>query len=126
MSKQPTSYLYHFNPGAGTVMFDGKMARKGYGLNKMCYSFNDKQAREDFLADEMSYCDRFHLTEAQKLAIKNRDVLALLEEGGSIYYLAKFVGILGLNMQDIGAIQTGMSVDEFKEKLVKAGEDTHG
>jgi protocatechuate 4,5-dioxygenase alpha chain len=42
--------------------------------------------------------------------------------GGSIYYLAKFVGMLGLNMQDIGAMQTGMSVEEFKQKLVRAGE----
>ena len=25
-------------------------------------------------------------------------------------------------MQDIGAMQTGMSVDEFKQKLIKAGE----
>lgn len=122
MKKQPASYLYNRKPIPGTPMFDGEMARKGFGLNKMCYSFNDESAREEFRKDEMRYCDKFGLSETQKEAIKNRDVLRLLEEGGSIYYLAKFVGMLGLNMQDIGAIQTGMSVDEFKEKLVKAGE----
>ena len=26
----------------GTTPFDGTMARKGYALNKMCFSFNDK------------------------------------------------------------------------------------
>ncbi|MEJ2693160.1 MAG: protocatechuate 3,4-dioxygenase, partial [Candidatus Thiodiazotropha sp.] len=35
--------------------------------------------------------------------------------------LAKFGGIFGLDMQDIGAQQTGMSKEEFKAKLVAAG-----
>ena len=116
------AYAKNEKPIPGTVMFDGQMARKAYGLNKMCYSFNEKAARDEFLADEMAYCDKFGLTEEQKTAIRKRDVLGLLSLGGSIYYLAKFVGIFGMNMQDIGAIQTGMSVDEFKEKLVRAGD----
>ncbi|MCG9629404.1 protocatechuate 4,5-dioxygenase subunit alpha [Vibrio sp. Isolate30] len=108
-------------PIPGTTMFDGAMARKGYGLNKMCHSLNDQAGRDAFSADEMAYCDKYGLTEAQKTAIKERDVLGLIAEGGSIYYLAKFVGMLGLNMQDIGAMQTGMTVEEFKQMLVEAG-----
>jgi protocatechuate 4,5-dioxygenase alpha chain len=88
----------------------------------MCYSLNEQVARDEFSKNEMAYCDKFGLSEAQKQAIADRDVLGLLELGGSIYYLAKFVGMLGLNMQDIGAMQTGMSVEEFKQKLVRAGE----
>jgi protocatechuate 4,5-dioxygenase alpha chain len=122
MKKKPASYLYNCEAVPGTTMFDGKMAQKGYGLNKMCYSFNEAKSREEFLADEMAYCDKFQLTDAQKNAIKKRDVLALLEEGGNIYYLAKFTGILGFNMQDVGAIQTGMTVEAFKEMLVRAGD----
>ena len=45
----------------GTVLFDGRMARKGYALNKMCYSFNGKAARDEFLKDEDAYCTRFGL-----------------------------------------------------------------
>jgi protocatechuate 4,5-dioxygenase alpha chain len=48
-------------------------------------------------------------------------VLNLLAAGGNIYYLAKFAGIFGLGVQDVGAQQTGMSVEAFKEKLVAAG-----
>jgi protocatechuate 4,5-dioxygenase alpha chain len=48
-------------------------------------------------------------------------VLAMIEAGGNVYYLAKLVGIYGLNVQDIGAQQTGMSVDAFKAKLQAAG-----
>jgi len=116
------SYLDNKTPIPGTIMFDGNMARKGYGLNKMCYSLNDQSARDEFASDEMAYCEKFGLTEGQKKAIKDRDIIGLLEHGGSIYFLAKFAGGLGLNMQDIGALQTGLSLEEFKKKLVKAGE----
>ena len=103
----------------GTIIFDGREAMKGYNLNKMCYSFNDKANRNAFLEDEDAYCDRFALTATQRDAVHRRDVLALLEAGGNIYYLAKFAGIFGLSVQDIGAQQTGMSVDAFKARLAE-------
>jgi len=106
---------------AGTILFDGEAAQKGYALNKMCFSFNLAENRGAFLHDEDSYCARFGLTKAQREAVANRDVLAMLAAGGNIYYLAKLAGILGLNVQDVGAQQTGMSVEAFKEKLVAAG-----
>jgi protocatechuate 4,5-dioxygenase alpha chain len=105
----------------GTVIFDGTLAIKGYALNKMCYSFNEAANREAFLKDEDAYCAKFGLNAEQREAIRRRDVLALIEAGGNVYYLAKFAGIFGLNVQDIGAQQTGMSVDAFKEKLLAAG-----
>lgn len=105
----------------GTTIFDGHEAMKGYNLNKMCYSFNSKANRDAFLEDEDAYCERFDLSDAQREAVRHRDVLALIEAGGNIYYLAKFAGIFGLNVQDIGAQQTGMSVDDFKAMLVEQG-----
>ncbi|NYZ17475.1 protocatechuate 4,5-dioxygenase subunit alpha [Azospirillum sp. RWY-5-1] len=108
-------------PIPGTVIFDGEQAMKGYALNKMCYSFNEARNREAFLADEEAYCARYGLNDAQKAAIRNRNALELLAAGGNIYYLAKFVGMLGLNVQDIGAQQTGMTVEDFKAKLKAAG-----
>src|ERR1700751_4330173 len=95
----------------GTTMFDGEQAQKGYALNSMCYSFNSAEARAAFVKDEDAYCRRFGLSKAQRAAVKNRDVLAMIDAGGNIYYLAKLAGILGLNVQDIGAQQTGVSVD---------------
>ena len=106
----------------GTIMLDGPMATKGYPLNKMCYSFNNASARDEFIADEEAYYEKFKLTEEQKQAMRQRDVIGMLEAGGSIYYLAKFAGILGLNVQDVGGLQTGMTTDEFKAFLVKQGE----
>lgn len=106
----------------GTTIFDGKEAMKGYALNKMCYSFNRAENRAEFLRDEDAYCDRYGLTPAQRDAVHRRDVLAMIEQGGNIYYLAKLAGIFGLNVQDIGAQQTGVPVDEFRAKLEAAKE----
>lgn len=98
-------------------LFDGDLATRGYALNAMCFSFNEKANREAFLADEEAYCARFNLTPQQRKAVANRDVLAMLDAGGNVYYLAKLAGIFGLGVQDLGALQTGMSVDEFKAML---------
>jgi len=106
----------------GTVLFDGVQAQKGYALNRMCYSFNNAANRAAFLADEEGYCAKFGLDARQRDAVRRRDVLAMLEAGGNIYYLAKLAGIFGLNVQDVGAQQTGMTLAAFKAKLVAASE----
>jgi protocatechuate 4,5-dioxygenase alpha chain len=107
----------------GTIVFDGERAMQGYGLNKMCYSFNSAENREAYRRDEDGYCARFDLTGRQKQALKARDVLQLLEAGGNIYYLAKWAGIFGMNVQQLGAQQRGMTEEQFKEMLVRAGGD---
>ena len=110
------------SPIEGTTFFDGEMAMKGYALNKMCYSFNRAAARAAYLADPEAYFEQFGLDEAQKQACRNKNVLEMIKAGGNIYYLAKFAGIYKMNMQDIGAQQTGLSLDAFKEKLLRAGD----
>jgi len=106
----------------GTTVFDGTQAMKGYALNKMCYSFNGAAAREEYLQDPEAYFDKFGLNEDQKQACRDKNVLALIAAGGNIYYLAKFAGIYKLDVQDVGAQQTGMTKEEFKEKLRRAGD----
>ena len=106
----------------GTTLFDAAQARKGYALNKMCFSFNDEANRKAFVADEEAYCTKYALNAQQREAIRERNVLKLIAAGGNVYYLAKFAGIFGLDMQDIGAQQTGVTKDEFKAKLVAAND----
>lgn len=106
----------------GTTIFDGEQAQKGYALNKMCMSFNDAANRKEFLRDEDAYCARYGLNSQQRDAIRHRNVLELLAAGGNIYYLAKFAGIFGLDVQDVGAQQTGVSKEEFKARLLAKAE----
>jgi protocatechuate 4,5-dioxygenase alpha chain len=109
-------------PIPGTTPFDGEQAKKGYALNKMCFSFNTADNRAAFLKDEEAYMHQYGLTETQAAAIRAKNVLQLIAAGGNAYYLAKFAGIFGLDMQDIGAQQTGMTKEQFKAKLVAAGQ----
>lgn len=110
------SFDYHIDI-PGTTIFDGRMAMKGYALNKMCYSFNRRENRDAFVADEEGYMAKFGLNDEQKTAIRARDVLGLIAAGGNIYYLAKFAGIFKLGVQDVGGMQTGMTTEEFKAFL---------
>lgn len=104
----------------GTALFDGELAERGFALNAMCYSFNDAANRAAFVADEEGFCRKFGLTSQQRAAVAARDVPAMLAAGGNVYYLAKLAGILGLNVQDLGALQTGRSVEDFRAMLVAA------
>ena len=109
----------------GTTLFDGAMAQRGYALNKMCFSFNSADNRDDVsAATRTPICARYGLNDRQAEAIRKRDVLGLLAAGGNVYYLAKFAGILGLDVQDLGAAQTGMTKEEFKARLVAAERTT--
>lgn len=102
----------------GTSIFDGDAALRGYALNAMCFSLNRADNREAFRRDEEAYMVRYALDERQKAAVRARDVLAMLGAGGNVYYLAKLAGTLGLNVQDLGALQTGLSVEAFRARLL--------
>ena len=115
-------HIHELNDIPGTVIFDGREAMKGYAFNKMCYSLNSAEKRAEFLADEQAYCQKFELDEAQCEAVRNKDVLAMIAAGGNVYYLAKLAGSWGLNVQDIGAQQTGMPLEDFKQMLAEAAD----
>jgi protocatechuate 4,5-dioxygenase alpha chain len=87
----------------------------------MCYSFNKAENRAAFVADQEAYMDRFGLTDQQREAVRQREVAAMIDAGGNVYYLAKLAGILGLNVQDLGALQTGTTVEAFKAALLAHG-----
>jgi len=108
----------------GTDPYDGDLAMRGYALNNMCYSFNTADNRDAFVADEEGYMAKFNLTDEQKQAVRDRNVLAMLDAGGNVYYLAKLAGIFGLNVQDLGSLQTGKSLEQFKADLLAQGETT--
>ena len=106
----------------GTTVFDGRLAMKGYALNKMCYSFNSAENREAYRKDPDGYCDLFQLSLEQRAALQHRNVAELIEAGGNIYYLAKWAGIYGITVQQIGAQERGISEEAFKEMLLREAE----
>ena len=105
----------------GTTIFDGTEAQKGLALNNMCFSFNSAENRAAFVKDEDAYCAKIRLNAEQRAAVKSRNVLKMIEAGGNVYYLAKLAGIFGLNVQDIGAQQTGMTRRGLQGEASAAG-----
>ena len=70
-------------------IFDGEAARKGYALNKMCFSLNKEAGRNEFLADQDAYCTRFGLTDEQRAAVHSRNRIDFTVAGGSLYFYGK-------------------------------------
>ncbi len=101
----------------GTYVFDGKTAHSSYNLNKMLYSFNKEENREEFARDEAAYADKYGLTDEQKQALLDGDFLQLLRLGANVYFLAKIAIPRGVSVQDVGAAFQGITTEEFKENL---------
>ena len=120
----PASPDYHDIPG--TFVFDGAQSRKGYRLNMFCMSLNDERNRSAFRAGEAQYLERYGLTEDQTDAVLRRQWLRLLELGGNIYYTFKLAASDGLTFQQLAALQTGMSEDDYAAMMVAGGRSIDG
>ncbi|CCQ74521.1 protocatechuate 4,5-dioxygenase subunit alpha [Magnetospira sp. QH-2] len=115
---------YHDIPG--TFVFDAEQSRKGYHLNMFCMSLRQESNRAAFRADEAGYLDQFPMTEAQREAILTRDWNGMLSLGGNIYYTAKLAMTDGISFQDLAAVMTGVSVEEYRQMMVNGGRPIDG
>jgi protocatechuate 4,5-dioxygenase alpha chain len=104
-----------------TYVFDGPTSRRGHGMNKMFMSLVAPSARTELAADEAAYCSKFGLTADQTQAVLDRDWQAMLDLGGSIFYIYKLAVIDGRSMQYLGGVFTGMSEADFKAAMLAGG-----
>lgn len=110
----------------GTYIFDGTQNRKGYQLNMFCMTLNEAENREKFRADPEGYLSTFPMTDAQHKAVVDRDWIGMLRLGGNIYYTFKIAIFDGMTMQDAGAAQSSMTVEDFKQMLLDGGRSVEG
>jgi protocatechuate 4,5-dioxygenase alpha chain len=106
----------------GTYVFDGKYAHGSYPLNKMLFSFNTEECRDEFERDPSAYCDKFGVAGKYKDAVINKDFLGMLKMGANIYFMAKMAIPRGTSVQDCGAQFQGITTKEFQDKLLQKGE----
>ncbi|GHE80321.1 hypothetical protein GCM10017786_08020 [Amycolatopsis deserti] len=102
-------------------VLDLPASRRGYALNRMCGSFKHAENRARFSADEAAYCDEYGLTPEQKKAILERDWIAMLDLGASIFYTFKLAMMDQKSMQYLGGVFTGMTAEEFAAELRSGG-----
>lgn len=115
-----------YNDIPGTYVFDAKRSRQGYHLNMFCMSLRKAENRAAFKADEAAYLDRFPMTEEQRRAVLTRDWNGMLALGGNIYYTSKLAATDGINFQQLAAIMTGVSQEDYRDMMLKGGRSING
>jgi protocatechuate 4,5-dioxygenase, alpha chain len=110
----------------GTFVFDAEQARRGYDLNMFCMSLMKAENRAAFKADERAYVDKWAMTEEQKQAVLKRDWNGMLALGGNIYFTAKIAATDGLSFQQIAAMMTGSTQEQYAQMMLKGGRSPEG
>ena len=110
----------------GTIVFDADRARQGYHLNMFCMSMMKPENRAAFKANERAYLDRWPMTEEQKQVILSRDWNGMLALGGNIYFTAKLAATDGLSFQQIAAMMSGSTQEEYAQMMIKGGRAIEG
>jgi protocatechuate 4,5-dioxygenase alpha chain len=115
---------YHDIPG--TIVFDAEQSRLGYHLNMFCMSLMKAGNRAAFKGGERAYLDRYPLSEAQKQAVLSRDWNGMLALGGNIYFTSKIAATDGLSFQQIAAIMTGSTQEDYAAMMLGGGRSIVG
>ena len=100
-------------PIPDTSIFDLRLSRRGYRLNKLCAALCSPAERDAFKRDEEAYMSRFKLTEQEKALIRKRDFRGLIEAGTNIYYLLKIGSVTGNGLYKMGAQMRGETYEQF-------------
>ena len=105
----------------GTYVFGIADSRRGRALNRLCASLKSEANRREFSADEESYCTKYGLDELQRRAILDRDWVAMLDLGGSIFYVFKLAMVDGRSMQYLGGVFCGLTQEQFLAAMRSGG-----
>ncbi len=110
----------------GTQVFDAHRSREGYWLNMFCMSLMKDENRKAFKADEAKYLDQFPMSAAQRDAILKRQWNRMLELGGNIYYTSKLGATDGLSFQNLAALMTGSTQEQYAAMMLAGGRSPSG
>ena len=110
----------------GTFVFDADRSRQGYHINMFCMSLMKAENRKAFKENEEKYLDQFPLTPEQRKAILERNWNKMLELGGNIYFTAKLGATDGLSFQQVAAIMTGSTQEDYAQMMLKGGRTVEG
>jgi protocatechuate 4,5-dioxygenase alpha chain len=110
----------------GTTLFNAQRSRQGYHLNMFCMSLMKDENRKAFKADERAYLAKFPMSEEQKDAVLKRDWNRMIRLGGNIYYTSKLGATDGLSFQNLAALMTGVTQEQYADMMFKGGRSVQG
>ena len=96
-----------------TTIFDLRLSRRGFRLNRMCAALCAPAEREAFKRDEEAFMARFGLTESEKGLIRKRDFQGLIDAGMNIYFMLKVGSVTGNGLYQMGAQMRGETYEQF-------------
>jgi protocatechuate 4,5-dioxygenase alpha subunit len=100
-------------PIADTSIFDLRLSRRGYRLNRMCAALCSAAERESFKRDEEAFLRRFSLSEEEKDLVRRRDFQGMIEHGMNIYFMLKIGSVTGNGLYRMGAQMRGENYEQF-------------
>ena len=100
-------------PIPDTTIFDLRLSRRGYRLNRMCASLCAPRNRDAFKQDEDAYLSKFGLSEDEKKLIRDRDFAGMILAGMNIYFMLKIGSVTGNSLYRMGAQMRGESYEQF-------------
>ena len=115
-----------FDDIPGTTLFDAQRSRQGYHLNMFCMSLMKAENRAAFKTDEAAYVQKFPMTAQQRDAVLQRDWNRMISLGGNIYFLAKLFSTDGKSFQQVAAIMTGSSQEDYAKMMIDGGRSPDG
>lgn len=110
----------------GTFVFDADRSKEGYHINMFCMSLLKAENRAEFKANEAKYLDKFPMTPEQREAVLKRQWNRMLELGGNIYFTAKLGATDGLSFQQVAAMMTGKTQEEYAKMMLEGGRNPDG
>ena len=115
-----------FDDIPGTTLFDAQRSRQGYHLNMFCMSLMKAENRAEFKANEAAYLQKFPMTDEQRQAILKRDWNGMIWLGGNIYFTAKLAATDGLSFQQVAAMMTGATQEQYAQMMLNGGRSVEG
>lgn len=110
----------------GTFVFDADRSREGYHLNQFCISLRKAENRSAMKADPEAHMAKFDMTGEQRQAVRDRAWNQLLALGGNIYYTSKLAAFDGITFQDLAAMMTGSSREDYRDMMLHGGRPIEG
>ena len=104
---------FPLTPIPDTSIFDLRLSRRGYRLNKFCATLCSPQNRDAFKADEEGYMAKFGLSEEEKALIRQRDFAGMIDRGMNIYFMLKIGSATGNSLYRMGAQMRGETYEQF-------------
>jgi hypothetical protein len=97
----------------GTYVFDLRTCNRTLNFNRFFWNFIREDSREAFWADEEAHMTASSLTEDEKVLVRNRDWLGIVQYGVNFFVLEKWARVVKLPNMVVYATMRGETYEDF-------------